>query len=415
MRNFILIFLLFNFTLAFSQAQKKVLFIGNSITYFNNMPTLFDSIANEKGKNVLVDMYAPGGTGFVDHVADNNVYTLFKNNIWDIVILQPGSSESAGVSWPSDTTAQRGIQMMDSIKKYSPCAKILLFEIPYGVPSATAYNIYFQVQAQIKDTLTQIADIMQIPFVAAGECARQHYASQQDLLLHNSYNDIHPNLNGSYLIACAMFCAIFQESVSGVNFNGGVSIANATYFQDIADNVILTNKSQWRINTYNLHSEFSTTNVTGSIIDFTNLSTNYTSLFWDFGDGTTSSTSNPQHQYFTSGNKTVTLSAMNNGCTDTFTKAINIILPLDLNKVNQANNLIIYPNPVTTTLNVKQDLSKNIKYKILNITGQEIQTGTINSFEKQISVLSLSEGIYFLQLYDKNITLVQQKFVKLAN
>lgn len=413
MKNIILSFLISFGTLAFAQPPKNVLFIGNSITYFNNMPTLFESISNEKGKNVNVQMYAPGGTGFVNHVVDPNVYNLFKNNVWDMVILQPGSGESAGVSWPAITTAQRGVQMMDSIKKYSPCAKILLYEIPYGVPSTTTYSTYFQVQTQIKDTLSAIADIMQIPFVAAGECARQHYTTQQDLLLHSSYNDIHPNLNGSYLVACAMFCTIFQESVSGVNFNGGVSVSNATYFQGIADNIILTNKSQWRINTYNLHSEFSNSTLGGGIIDFTSLSTNYTSLLWDFGDGTTSATVNPQHHYLTSGNKIVTLSAIANGCTDTFSKTINIIA-LGLNEVNQVSNLIVYPNPVTTILNVKKDLPNNATYKIVSITGQEMQTGIIGNAEKQVSVSTLSDGIYFLLLFDKNISLGQQKFMKIA-
>ena len=58
----------------------------------------------------------------------------------------------------------------------------------------------------------------------------------------------------------------------------------------------------------------------------------------------------------------------------------------------------MYPNPTTTFLNVKYDFLNKTTYQIVNITGQEVQTGTINNSNKQIDVSSLSEGIYFLQL-----------------
>lgn len=390
--NYIIVLLLVCF-FSSAQVQKKVLFIGNSITYFNDMPILFESIANEKGKNVDVDFYAPGGTGFVNHHEDNNVYNLFKNNIWDVVVLQPGSSESAGVSWPITTTAARGNRMQDSIKKYSPCAKVLLYEIPYGVPSADNYANYFQIQTKIKDSITKLADNMHVPLVAAGECARQHYSAQQDLLLHGSYNDIHPNLNGSYLVASAMFCAIFQEPVSGVNFNGGVSPATATYFQGIADNIILNNKPLWRINTYNLHSEFSMS-LTDSTVSFTNLSTNYTSVLWDFGDGTTSTDINPQHNYNQLGTKTITLTVTKNGCSEVYTKTIEItVLNSDIHEIT---DLKIYPTVTNDFITIKSHLLFN--GKIYNSIGQEVATFQKNNEEIEINLSKYAAGVYFIQI-----------------
>ena len=91
---FQLIFIVFNSIFVLAQNNpKKILFIGNSITYFNDMPNLFKEISNSKGKNVIVDSHTPGGTGFVDHVDNPTVYGLFKNNTWDAVVLQPGSGE----------------------------------------------------------------------------------------------------------------------------------------------------------------------------------------------------------------------------------------------------------------------------------------------------------------------------------
>ncbi len=400
-------YLLFTFLvfsiLGFSQNPKKCLFIGNSITYFNEMPTLFESIANEKGKNIDVEMYAPGGTGFVNHVNDNNVYQLLQNNVWDYVVLQPGSSESAGVSFPANITAERGNQIQDSIKKYSPCAKIFLYEIPYGVPAANNYANYFQVQNQIKQVITTIADLMEVPLVAAGECANLHYTNQQDLLLHGSYNDIHPNLNGSYLVACAMFCAIFQETVSGVNFTGDVTLANANYFHGIADTIILNNKPLWRINTYNLHAEF-THQLNGNQVIFTNNSANYESVLWDFEDGLTSTELNPQHTYNTTGNKTVTLTVYNGDCSETYTKTITIET-LGLNDFENSN-FTIFPTLVNDLLYINNlKAQKLYLYNSLGLLLKEINT---NNSTIVLDVSHYSKGIYFIKSEDS----IFEKFIK---
>ena len=85
-----------------------------------------------------------------------------------------------------------------------------------------------------------------------------------------------------------------------------------------------------------------------------------------------------------------------------------------LEDVALVDSLIVFPNPVTSTLYIKQSIPSNSTYKIMSITGQKIQTGALNSSEKQINVSSLSEGIYFLQLFENNSALGQQKFIKSA-
>lgn len=68
---------------------------------------------------------------------------------------------------------------------------------------------------------------------------------------------------------------------------------------------------------------------------------------------------------------------------------------------------------MTNTLNLSHDLVNTTHYKIVNLTGQEMQTGNLTS-DKQINVSSLSEGVYFLQLFANDTPLGQQKFVKSA-
>ncbi|MDI9309664.1 MAG: PKD domain-containing protein [Limnohabitans sp.] len=400
-------YLLISLTAISQNTPKNILFIGNSITYFNDMPIIFRDMANNKGKNVSTDMYAPGGTGFVNHVDDNAVYDKFRSKIWDAVVLQPGSGESAGVSWPVNTTIQRGQKLVDSIRKYSPCAKIFLYQIPYGVKSTDGttgdYDNYQTTQTKIKDSITKLTDGLRLQMVPAGECARMHYTAQQDLLLHSTFNDIHPNLNGSYLVAAAMFTTIFQEPITGCTSYSGVTQLTAEYFQGIADQVVLTNKPLWRINTHNLHAEFNYTQ-NNATITFTNLSTNYTNLEWDFGDTITSTDANPIHTYSTNGVFTVKLKVISNGCEEIFTKII------DLSGLSTSvftfQKIELYPNPTQNELNFVSPIENSIK--IIDSLGKTIWSSEEKKKIWKINVSNFASGIYFLTTNTREV----YRFVK---
>jgi len=70
-----------------------------------------------------------------------------------------------------------------------------------------------------------------------------------------------------------------------------------------------------------------TSNVTPADVTFTNLSTDADEYSWDFGDGTTSSSTSPTHTYFEGGNYSITLTATGKGGQSYATKSITIIQP----------------------------------------------------------------------------------------
>ncbi|MCE2822524.1 MAG: PKD domain-containing protein [Saprospiraceae bacterium] len=62
----------------------------------------------------------------------------------------------------------------------------------------------------------------------------------------------------------------------------------------------------------------------GTVVSFTNSSTNATSYSWDFGDNSGSSETNPVHTYAADGVYTVTLSATNSCGTVTSTQTVTV-------------------------------------------------------------------------------------------
>lgn len=77
------------------------------------------------------------------------------------------------------------------------------------------------------------------------------------------------------------------------------------------------------------------------------------------------------------------------------------------NAVNQTD-ILIYPNPVSTVLNVK-NISKKANYKIYSAAGQLVSSGLI--LNNKIDVSRLINGLYVVDIEDVKGT-VQKKFIK---
>ena len=394
---FLVSFLFFNQLSA--QTPEKVLFIGNSLTYFNDMPNTFRDISNSLGKNVSVTMHAPGGTGFMNHVNDPNLYDIIRNDTFDIVVMQPGTSESGGASNPVTVTAQYGLIIVDSIRINSPCARIFLYEISNGVVSQNDYPTYFATQTRIKDSITKLGDLMHLPMIPAGECFRNHYTASPDLLLHNSYGDVHPNPNGSYLVACAAYVAIYQDSVNPTVQYAGIPDTTAEYLQDIADNVVLFNTPAWRIGVFDPVADFTATDSNNHIF-FTNNSENYDSLVWDFGDGQTSTEENPEHIYVSDGIYTVTLTVFSHGCEYLVQQEV-VVLGWGINE--HEIQVKLYPNPATNELNFFFDTPVESIF-LYDLQGKVLAVYSMTDTAIAINVRDLVPGIYMAEVKSENFS-----------
>lgn len=72
----------------------KVLFIGNSYTYRNNLPEILEGLAasNPTGPRVRTGMAARGGATLLDHARDEGTPRTIREGGWDFVVLQAQST-----------------------------------------------------------------------------------------------------------------------------------------------------------------------------------------------------------------------------------------------------------------------------------------------------------------------------------
>lgn len=63
------------------------------------------------------------------------------------------------------------------------------------------------------------------------------------------------------------------------------------------------------------------------------------------------------------------------------------------------NNLVLYPNPGSETIQIKSDLFEELNVKIYSLTGQLVDNG-IYQTNQTIDVSALPKGLYLIQVND---------------
>ena len=405
-KRIFVVFLVFLFSLnTYGQDTLSVLFLGNSYTSVNNLPQLVKNLSNSADKTLLVDANIPGGFTISGHLNDATSLNKIRQGNWDYIVIQEQSQIPSIDFYRYNDMYPSLMELKDTIDHYNPCAKIITY-MTWGRrfggiqcdPSNTYCSPNFVNFTHMQDTLTsaylEISEQLNIQCAPVG-VVWQNVLNDTTLVLHSGDNS-HPNIDGSYVAACAIFSSIWKLNSSGLSFTAGLSSPLAQYYQMMTDNTIFNSSNDWNLLVNKPIANFSES-ISGDTATFTNLSTsinNTLDYFWDFGDGSTSVIPNPTHAYLNGGTYNVTLVVSNCIFSDTITKIIRME-----ERPSPSIELIIYPNPTTNKINLKAD-SKwfGEVYSVYDNTGKSVLKGKITSENTVIDLRNLSRAIYFLSV-----------------
>ena len=223
-----------------NSASIKVLFIGNSITYYNDMPVIFKKMAAASGKDVIVNAWVRGGV-ILGYFAQNaKAAQIINQKKWDYVILQDGDYH---IIYPGDhpRLASAVNFLKDLILKNNPDTKILFHLLHALKDGLTHDNVHYDYDAFTKkiidgtEAFTRLVDLQIAP---VGMAWNEMVLNQPGIALYDP-DKMHPAYAGSYLIACVYFSAIFQETCVGNSFSGILSADEARIIQACATKIVL--------------------------------------------------------------------------------------------------------------------------------------------------------------------------------
>jgi len=181
----------------------RVLFLGNSLTYSNDLPTLVQAVARAAGEDMDVDVIAGGGACLEDHWHNGNAVRRIKAGGWHFVVMQQGPS-----SMPDGREHLRLWTRRFAEPIRAAGARPALYMV---WPSSDRFRWF----DAVRNHYTQAAEDVGGMLIPAGEAWRAAWRRDGGLALY-SRDGLHPTPAGSYLAALSIFGMLFDRSPVGL-------------------------------------------------------------------------------------------------------------------------------------------------------------------------------------------------------
>lgn len=93
------------------QDSLRVLWVGNSFTYFNDLPAMVQKIASTQKVKLSCTRFLKGGERFSGHLKNKELLRALAGGGWDYVVLQ---EQSTAPAMPTGQVAARSIPRPDA-------------------------------------------------------------------------------------------------------------------------------------------------------------------------------------------------------------------------------------------------------------------------------------------------------------
>jgi hypothetical protein len=219
----------------------RLLFIGNSHTYYNNMPWLVDSLAMSAGKTAIVDMSAFGNYTLEAHRSNAQTLGKIDHGPWDHIILQEYSTYPViynarwnhwhPACWSFDTLIRSHGAITTLFMTWGWKNGGRFYE--WG-DSSIYFVDYFHMQDSVTSAYEWLAwDINRDTLVPVGRAWALARTIDSLVDLWESDNS-HATLKGSYLTACVFYTKLFRANPIGLPYTAGLTPGDALFLQTVA-------------------------------------------------------------------------------------------------------------------------------------------------------------------------------------
>jgi hypothetical protein len=229
-------------------ATNKVLFIGNSLTYFNDQPGTFWNLAATSGLKTYVEQATIPGAQLEDHL--NSAFTMQKiqRYAWDVVVLQVVNTDMAFVASHGVVTVTLQV-FLNKIREQNTKVRLFCF-LPFAGPDGISDDQYSydyeQGQTMFRDGTLTVAKKLDLMVAPVGWAWRSVRQNRPDINLYAA-DQIHPSAAGSYLGACVYVVSIAQKKLESNAYIASLAPDIANFLQQTASQTVLDSLSYWNI------------------------------------------------------------------------------------------------------------------------------------------------------------------------
>jgi len=227
-----------------SASCTRVLFIGNSYTTVNDLPSVFGSLARSGGHRVETANAAVDGWTLAQHADSPATAAKLASANWDIVVLQEQSQIPSVEELRQTQMYPAARRLISSIRNSG--ARPLLY-LTWGHRDGWPENgmpTYAAMQSAIDDGYLAIAGDQRAAVAPVGDAWATLIArGAPDAPWQDDGS--HPTEAGTYLAACVFYATIFRENPKGLGYHSSLSADAAATIQSIAAETVLRDPARW--------------------------------------------------------------------------------------------------------------------------------------------------------------------------
>ncbi len=377
MKKLFILALLMSLGLYSHAFKRKVLYIGNSYTFTNNMPAIVDSICHAFGDTVEWEMYAPGGYTFRQHSTDATTLAKIALQPWDVVILQEQSQMPSFPPSQVETDVYPYAHALDSIIRANDSCTQTMFMMTWGhangdpgnCPSYPVICTFDGMQMRLRESYLQMGQDNHACVIPVGSAFRIMYDSSYVPWLFSA-DSSHPIFSGSYLEACVVYASIFHKSPYNCSYIGSLPMPDANLLQRITNKVVFDSIFQWQRYGHYPYAGFTKTLTGGDTLHVTDIVPVGANHRWTFGDGTGLDTNtSPTHVFATSGTYTITNRVSTDCFSEYHTDTVHVtVTPGSVDRVHSDEGLTVC-QAGNGNITFKFDANKFESFELYNING----------------------------------------------
>jgi hypothetical protein len=222
----------------------RVLFIGNSYTTVNDLPSVFANLARSGRHRVEAGDASVNGWYLADHAGSTATAAKLASAKWDIVVLQEQSQIPSVEEFRQKQMYPAARRLIGSIRNQGARP---LFYLTWGRRDGWPENAmpdYTSMQAAIDNGYLAIAADQRVAVAPVGDAWSQLVARQTRVELWQQ-DGSHPSEAGTYLAACVFYATIFRESPIGLGYHSSLSPEAAATIQAVANETVLGDPAKW--------------------------------------------------------------------------------------------------------------------------------------------------------------------------
>jgi hypothetical protein len=181
----------------------KVLFVGNSLTYYNEMPVIAATLSEHESRPMRIALAVRAGASLKQLWLETDARAKISKTRWDYVVIQGG----AGAAGP--------LKQVDEFDTY---LALFATEARRNGAEPLFYQVWSLKQpAEHEAASMASAKSVRARVVPAGSAWYDLIGSARFDRLDS--DGVHPNALGSYLIACTIYSTIYNKSAAGAVYD----------------------------------------------------------------------------------------------------------------------------------------------------------------------------------------------------